>query len=148
MEVGSPEWIEASLARLDDLERQRGEHEAAIEAADDPAVLKEHTAALEQLDAEIKTLYAQLEAVAEEDEDEGEEDEATEAAAPQVTTSSRPLTPRPSPSPSPSPLRPPPLLRPRLPPPRRSPSPSRQRPTTPSRPRPQVVAVGSTRPRP
>lgn len=74
MEVGSPEWIEASLARLDLLERQRGEHEAALESATDPAVLKQHNDALEQLDSEIKTLYAQLEAVAGEEEEQDEED--------------------------------------------------------------------------
>jgi hypothetical protein len=77
MEVGSPEWIEASLARLDDLERQRGDHEAALEDASDPAQLKRHTEALERLDVEIKSLYAQLESVAGDDEA-GDEDEPAE----------------------------------------------------------------------
>jgi hypothetical protein len=80
MEVGSPEWIEASLAKLDALERKRGEHEAALETARDPLSLKEHSQAIERLETEIKSLYAQLEAVAgddeeEEDEDEGDDDE-------------------------------------------------------------------------
>ena len=33
MEVGSPEWIEASLAKLEQLEQQRAKHEHAIETA-------------------------------------------------------------------------------------------------------------------
>ncbi|PRQ02735.1 hypothetical protein ENSA5_20870 [Enhygromyxa salina] len=85
MEFGSPEWIETSLARLDDLERERGQHEEAIETSDDPAALKQHTAALDRLDAEIKSLYAQLEAVAEDDEDGDEDDEATAEVAPPIT---------------------------------------------------------------
>ncbi|EDM74117.1 hypothetical protein PPSIR1_33054 [Plesiocystis pacifica SIR-1] len=72
MEVGSPEWIESSLARLEELERQQGEHEAALETATDPAELQKHTAELQRLDEELKGLYAQLEAVAGEDEDEAD----------------------------------------------------------------------------
>lgn len=79
MEVGSPEWIEASLAKLDELEQQRSEHEAALESANDPLSLKEHNGALERLDAEIKALYTQLEAF--DDEDEGEDEDEDEAAA-------------------------------------------------------------------
>jgi hypothetical protein len=75
MEVGSPEWIEASLAKLDALERERGAHEAALETARDPLSLREHSQAIERLETEIKTLYAQLEAVAGDDEEEEEEDE-------------------------------------------------------------------------
>ncbi|MFO7567790.1 MAG: hypothetical protein R6X02_34425 [Enhygromyxa sp.] len=75
MEVGSPEWIEASLAKLDKLERERDEHEAALESASDPATLGQHNAAVERLDAEIKALYAQLEAVAGEEEEQDEEDD-------------------------------------------------------------------------
>jgi hypothetical protein len=84
MEVGSPEWIEASLAKLDVLERQRSEHEAALESATDPLTLKQHNDAFERLDAEIKSLYAQLEAVAGEEEEQEEEDEEAEVA-PRVT---------------------------------------------------------------
>ncbi len=69
MEVGSQEWIEGSLARLETLEAERAQHEQAIETVDDPAQLKRHTDALDRLDREIKALYAQLEAVAGEDED-------------------------------------------------------------------------------
>lgn len=84
MEVGSPEWIEASLAKLDVLERQRGEHEAALETATDPSTLKQHNDALERLDDEIKTLYAQLEAVAGEEEEQDEEEDDAEVV-PRVT---------------------------------------------------------------
>jgi hypothetical protein len=84
MEVGSPEWIEASLAKLDVLERQRGEHEAALETATDPLTLKQHNDAFERLDAEIKSLYAQLEAVAGEEEEQ-EEDEDDAEVVPRVT---------------------------------------------------------------
>ena len=84
MEVGSPEWIEASLAKLDVLERQRGEHEAALESATDPLTLKQHNDALERLDAEIKSLYAQLEAVAGEEEEQDEDDDDAEVV-PRVT---------------------------------------------------------------
>jgi hypothetical protein len=72
MELGSPEWIEASLARLDDLERERAEHEEALETAEDPAELKRHTEAFTRLDAEIKSLYAQLESFADEEEEDDE----------------------------------------------------------------------------
>ena len=51
MEVGSPEWIEASLARLDELERERAEHEAALETVEDPTALKRHTEAFTRLEA-------------------------------------------------------------------------------------------------
>ncbi|PRQ09605.1 hypothetical protein [Enhygromyxa salina] len=77
MEVGSPEWIEASLARLDELEQERATHEAAIETVNEPFVLRQHNEAIEQLSSEIKALYAQLEAVAEDDDD--DEDAATDA---------------------------------------------------------------------
>lgn len=84
MEVGSPEWIEASLAKLDVLERERGEHEAALESAIDPLTLKQHNDALERLDAEIKSLYAQLEAVAGEEEEQDEDEDDAEVV-PRVT---------------------------------------------------------------
>jgi hypothetical protein len=109
MEVGSPEWIEASLAKLDTLERKRSEHEAALETARDPLSLKEHNAALERLDTEIKSLYAQLEAVAgddeEEDEDEGDDAEVMprntqgddELSAPHIAREPEPPARDPSP---------------------------------------------------
>lgn len=76
MEVGSPAWIEASLAKLETLERERDQHEAALESASDPLTLKDHNDAVARLDGEIKALYAQLEAVAgEEEEQQDEEDE-------------------------------------------------------------------------
>lgn len=87
MEVGSPEWIEASLAELDDLERQHGELETALETSTDPAELRQQTAAIEALDAKIKGLYAQLEAVAEDDDpdpDAAAEDDG-QVDAPEVT---------------------------------------------------------------
>lgn len=112
MEVGSPEWIEASLARLDDLERQRGEHESALEDADDPAVLKRHTEALERLDAELKTLYAQLEAIADDEDEDGESEEAPspEEGSPVATQADdelsaphlAPTAPAPAPEPAPA----------------------------------------------
>jgi predicted negative regulator of RcsB-dependent stress response len=83
MEVGSPEWIEASLAKLDELEQQRAKHETAVEAVNEPAALRQHTAAIERLSAEIKSLYAQLEAVAEDDEAEDLEDGEGSPAATQ-----------------------------------------------------------------
>lgn len=80
MEVGSPEWIEASLARLDELERERAKHEAALETVEDPATLKRHTEAFTRLDTEIKSLYAKLEAVADDD-DGDDESEANDVGA-------------------------------------------------------------------
>ena len=41
MEVGSQEWIEASLEKLEVLEQERAEAEQAIETATDPADLEE-----------------------------------------------------------------------------------------------------------
>lgn len=89
MEVGSPEWIEASIAKLEELEAKRDELEAAMGSTEDPATLAKQNAEIESLEAEIKALYAQLEAVAEE-EDEGEageagEDAEAEADAPRET---------------------------------------------------------------
>lgn len=81
MQVGSPEWIEASIAKLEQLEQERAEHEAAIETVKEPMALRRHTDALGRLDADIKSLYAQLEQYAEDDEDEGEEAAVVAAAA-------------------------------------------------------------------
>lgn len=86
MEVGSPEWIEASLGRLDELERERAQHEAALETVEDPAALRRHTEAFTRLDTEIKSLYAQLEAVADDDDEDGDESEASvDASVPRAT---------------------------------------------------------------
>jgi hypothetical protein len=80
MEVGSPEWIEASIAKLEQLEQERATHQQAIETVKEPMALRRHTDALGRLDAEIKALYAQLEEFAEDDEEESE-DEDEQAAA-------------------------------------------------------------------
>jgi uncharacterized coiled-coil protein SlyX len=85
MEVGSPEWIEASLARLDELERERAEHEEALETVEDPAALKRHTEAFTRLDAEIKDLYAKLEAVADDSEDDDSEGSDVDTEVPRAT---------------------------------------------------------------
>jgi hypothetical protein len=87
MEVGSPEWIEASLARLDELERERAKHEDALETVEDPATLKQHTEAFTRLDTEIKSLYAQLEAVADDDDEGDDEGDANDdiEATPRAT---------------------------------------------------------------
>lgn len=87
MEVGSPEWIEASLAKLDDLERKHGEHETLLDSARDPLTIKQHSDALERLDAEIKALYSQLEEFAEDDEDAEPEAPIADSVAPRVTQS-------------------------------------------------------------
>jgi hypothetical protein len=81
MQVGSPEWIEASIAKLEDLEQQRAEHEAAIETTKEPMALRRHNDALAKLDGEIKSLYALLEQYAEDDEDEDEGETAAAVAA-------------------------------------------------------------------
>lgn len=81
MEVGSPEWIEASLARLDELERERAQHEAALETVEDPATLRRHTEAFTRLDTEIKSLYAKLEAVADDDDEGDDESEENDVDA-------------------------------------------------------------------
>src|SRR5262245_42033559 len=85
MEVGSPEWIEASLARLDELERERAEHEEALETAEDPAELRRHTEAFTRLDAEIKSLYAKLEAVADDSEDDESDAGGMDSEVPRAT---------------------------------------------------------------
>jgi hypothetical protein len=118
MEVGSPEWIEASLARLDELERERAQHEAALETVEDPAALRRHTEAFTRLDTEIKSLYAQLEAVADDDEGEeegGEDDVDTEVpratqgddelSAPHLTAmAAKAPEPKPEPKPAAKPI--------------------------------------------
>jgi hypothetical protein len=88
MEPGSPEWIEASLAKLEQLEQQRATHQQGVETVKEPMALRRHTEALGRLDAEIKALYAQLESFAEDDEEEEEEEGelATPAATPERRT--------------------------------------------------------------
>ncbi len=83
-EIGSQEWIEASLARLEELE---GTREAL--AASDDGDLNE----IARLDAEIAELYGQLENVAEDEEEEEEELAAAPVAA----------APAPAPEPEPEP---------------------------------------------
>jgi len=75
MEVGSQAWIEHSLARLEELEQERDDHEQGLETASDADTLRIHSEGIERLDEEIKALYAKLESVAE-DEDEADPDDA------------------------------------------------------------------------
>jgi hypothetical protein len=112
MEVGSPEWIEASLARLDELERERAQHEAALEKVLEPTALRRHNEAFTRLDAEIKSLYAQLEAFADDDGEGDDESEANddeeETDKPQATQgddelSAPHLTPKAAAAPEPKP---------------------------------------------
>lgn len=67
MENSSEEWIQGSLARLEELEDQRKQHEKALEAVLDADTLRIHSEAIEELDAEIQKLYHQLETVANQD---------------------------------------------------------------------------------
>ena len=59
------DWIQESLARLESLEEERTRHEAALETSMDPAALRMNAQAIERLDAKIRSLYAELEAAAE-----------------------------------------------------------------------------------
>lgn len=59
------DWIQESLARLESLEEERNRHEAALESSTDPAALRMNAQAIERLDAKIRSLYAELEAAAE-----------------------------------------------------------------------------------
>ena len=63
--MATEDWIQESLARLESLEEERNRHEAALETANDSAALRMHTQAIERLDAKIRSLYAELEAAAE-----------------------------------------------------------------------------------
>jgi len=63
--MATEDWIQESLARLESLEEERSRHEAALETADDAAALRMHAQAVERLDAKIRSLYAELEAAAE-----------------------------------------------------------------------------------
>jgi hypothetical protein len=81
MAMSSPDWIEESLERLEGLEQERDEHEKALESTADADVLRVHSEAIERLDAEIKQLYAALEAVAGDEEEEQEDvDEVVKTA--------------------------------------------------------------------
>ncbi len=74
MAMGSPEWIEESLARLESMEQERDQHESALERATDAEALRQHSEAIDSLDDQIKKLYAALEQVAGEEEAEEEDD--------------------------------------------------------------------------
>ena len=67
------DWIQESLARLESLEEERNRHEAALETATDPATLRMNAQAIERLDAKIRSLYAELEAAAEQGDGSDEE---------------------------------------------------------------------------
>jgi hypothetical protein len=69
------DWIQESLARLESLEEERNRHEAALETATDPATLRMNAQAIERLDAKIRSLYAELEAAAEQGDGGGDEPE-------------------------------------------------------------------------
>jgi len=97
--MATEDWIQESLARLESLEEERNRHEAALETANDSTELRMHTQAIERLEAKIRSLYAELEAAAEqgdgadagEDEDEDETDfgdsgQGQQAAASDVET--------------------------------------------------------------
>ncbi len=90
MTTASDEWIQQSLARLEELEEQRQQHESALEAATEVAALQQHSQALEQIEAEMANLYERLEAVA----GDGDDSEEVEPEAP---------APEPAPSPAVSP---------------------------------------------
>ena len=69
--MASDDWIQESLARLEGLEAQRTSTEAALESATDTDELRALSQQLEQLEADIASLYEALEAAAE---DEGDDD--------------------------------------------------------------------------
>jgi hypothetical protein len=69
--MASDDWIQESLARLEGLEAQRTSTEAALESATDTDELRALSQQLEQLEAEIASLYEALEAAAEEGDDDG-----------------------------------------------------------------------------
>jgi hypothetical protein len=73
------DWIQESLARLESLEEERNRHEAALESSTDPAALRMNTQAIERLDAKIRSLYAELEAAAEQGD--AEQGDASDADA-------------------------------------------------------------------
>ncbi len=76
------DWIQESLARLESLEEERNRHEAALETSTDPASLRMNAQAVERLDAKIRSLYAELEAAAEQgDAEQGDADSGTELEA-------------------------------------------------------------------
>lgn len=64
MTTASDEWIQESLARLESMEEERQQHEAALESATDPDRLRFHSQEVERLEVEIRNLYQSLEAVA------------------------------------------------------------------------------------
>lgn len=99
MNVGSQEWIEQSLAKLETLEQERASHESALETASDAASIKSHSQAIERLDDEIKSLYAQLESVANDEGDESEATQTNEFARAPVASTPAPAPAAPAPAP-------------------------------------------------
>ncbi|MBA3547779.1 MAG: hypothetical protein H0T76_14950 [Nannocystis sp.] len=77
--MATEDWIQESLARLESLEEERNRHEAALETANDSAALRMHTQAIERLEAKIRSLYAELEAAAEQGDGSAEADSDDEA---------------------------------------------------------------------
>ncbi len=80
MEMGSEEWIQASLERLEQLEQQRDGLAAELEAGAAGIDRASHQRQVDALDTEIRDLYAQLEQAAEE----GEAAAAGQDSAPDV----------------------------------------------------------------
>jgi hypothetical protein len=104
MAMGSPEWIEESLARLESMEQERDEHEKALESTADADALRMHSESIDRLDEEIKQLYAALEAVAEEGDDEEEEDDVDDVIRTSPFERDEPAAaPAPEPEPEPEP---------------------------------------------
>ncbi len=77
--MATEDWIQESLARLESLEEERNRHEAALETANDSATLRMHTQAIERLEAKIRSLYAELEAAAEQGDGSADADSDDEA---------------------------------------------------------------------
>ena len=93
MAMGSPEWIEDSLARLESMEQERDTLEAALESATDSGVLRMHSEAIDRLDGDIKQVYGTLESVA--GEEEGKAEDVDDVA--RTTPFERDLPPAPRP---------------------------------------------------
>ncbi len=58
--MASPDWIQQSNARLQELQRLRGRYVQALETAVDPHVLRTHTKEIEKIDTEIAHIQAAM----------------------------------------------------------------------------------------
>jgi hypothetical protein len=77
MPTPSEDWIQESLARLEAAEQERQEQERALESVNDAASMKRISAKIDALDAEIRSLYAQLESAAAGEDGAGDEEDQT-----------------------------------------------------------------------